>query len=404
MGKLMKNEMNAINATLAQTITDIQALRPTVEDLRYELTHLFGATDVASGSVASFSDGAGGVFVKNVKVNITPSQSGSGDPSPTNIRPISGYTQAVITNQGSGKTFEVFSDWGTNLLQLTDSVIDYQGIHYVLSTNGTITLSGVRTTSTNGYTSLQSLWTLAKGTYCFSGDLGKADCYLKIADSNGNQLVVGNGTFTINADTQVRLQVQFIGAVNLSSKITFKPQLEAGTTPSVFRPYANPYVGTVYGGSLNLTTGELVSTMGMVDLGTLSWSNYTSGTNPVFRVNLSNRKYGSDVTAICSNYPFWGNSSLATLTGSLPDKNLGFQITNRYMCIRDTSYTNATTFKSAMSGVQLVYELATPQTYQLTPKQLLQFTLDNNISANCGDVEVTYRLNLNTAIERLQGA
>ena len=93
MGKLMKEQMNAINATLAQTITDIQALRPTVEDLRYELTHLFGATDVASGSVASFSDGAGGVAVKDLKVIITSSTS-----------------QVVITNQGSGRTESITVD------------------------------------------------------------------------------------------------------------------------------------------------------------------------------------------------------------------------------------------------------------------------------------------------------
>ena len=98
MGKLFKQGLNAINSTLAKTVTDLQSLRPTVDELRYELTHIFGATDTASGSVATFSDGAGGVAVKNVKVNITPSQSGSGDPSPSNIRPISGYTQADLYN------------------------------------------------------------------------------------------------------------------------------------------------------------------------------------------------------------------------------------------------------------------------------------------------------------------
>ena len=52
--------------------------------------------DSASGSIASFPDGAKNIPVESLKVNISPVQSGSGDPSPNNIRPISGHTQADV--------------------------------------------------------------------------------------------------------------------------------------------------------------------------------------------------------------------------------------------------------------------------------------------------------------------
>lgn len=52
--------------------------------------------DTASGSIASFSDGADNIPVKDLTVGIEPVQSGSGDPSPSNIRPISGWTGANI--------------------------------------------------------------------------------------------------------------------------------------------------------------------------------------------------------------------------------------------------------------------------------------------------------------------
>lgn len=42
----------------------------------------------ASGAVASFDDGADDVPVSSLKVNLEPIQTGTGDPSPTNIRPI----------------------------------------------------------------------------------------------------------------------------------------------------------------------------------------------------------------------------------------------------------------------------------------------------------------------------
>jgi hypothetical protein len=42
-----------------------------------------------------------------------------------------------------------------------------------------------------------------------------------------------------------------------------------------------------------------------------------------------------------------------------------------------------------MSGVDYEYELATPQTIQLTPEQLEMVKGYNRISANSGNIEVT---------------
>lgn len=49
--------------------------------------------DTASGSIASFPDGTALVPAKSVKVTLEPIQSGSGTPSPDNVRPISGRTE-----------------------------------------------------------------------------------------------------------------------------------------------------------------------------------------------------------------------------------------------------------------------------------------------------------------------
>ncbi|MBQ1792794.1 MAG: hypothetical protein II008_21675, partial [Oscillospiraceae bacterium] len=56
--------------------------------------------DTASGSIASFPDGAENVPVKELSCEIVPVQSGSGDPAPDNVRPISGYTGAEIPVTG----------------------------------------------------------------------------------------------------------------------------------------------------------------------------------------------------------------------------------------------------------------------------------------------------------------
>ena len=57
--------------------------------------------DTASGDIASFPDGADGLPVKDLTVGIEPVQSGTGDPSPTNVRPISGWTGCNISHSGA---------------------------------------------------------------------------------------------------------------------------------------------------------------------------------------------------------------------------------------------------------------------------------------------------------------
>lgn len=57
-------------------------------------------TDTASGAIASFPDGSDLLPAKSLVANIVPKQSGSGTPSPENIRPISGWTEVEVFDTG----------------------------------------------------------------------------------------------------------------------------------------------------------------------------------------------------------------------------------------------------------------------------------------------------------------
>lgn len=57
-------------------------------------------TASASGAVASFRS-PGKVPIRGLKVNFSPVQSGSGDPSPSNVRPITGWTGVNAYHYGS---------------------------------------------------------------------------------------------------------------------------------------------------------------------------------------------------------------------------------------------------------------------------------------------------------------
>jgi hypothetical protein len=58
--------------------------------------------------------------------------------------------------------------------------------------------------------------------------------------------------------------------------------------------------------------------------------------------------------------------------------------------IRDDRYDTEEDFKTAMDGVYMYYELATPRTIQLTPTEIKTILGVNNIFADTGDIDVVY--------------
>ena len=143
---------------------------------------------------------------------------------------------------------------------------------------------------------------------------------------------------------------------------------------------------TYYGGTLNVTTGELTVTHGIVDLGMLDWS-YNSS-RVAFNVQISDIKPGLTNTVpnnICSIYKTESSVSSAVDVSTKPNMSIIQQNNTISVFVRNESYTDATTFKTAMSGVQLVYELATPTTVQLTPTEV-RTLLNCNIFADTGDI------------------
>ena len=72
-----------------------------VEDILSDMTTTKDAQVISGTAVFDTIDGN---LVKALKVAITPSQAGSGTPSPSNIRPISGYTEEVISVKDSTDT------------------------------------------------------------------------------------------------------------------------------------------------------------------------------------------------------------------------------------------------------------------------------------------------------------
>lgn len=149
--------------------------------------------------------------------------------------------------------------------------------------------------------------------------------------------------------------------------------------------YPITFPETIYGGTDEVVSGQGLSTMGMVDLGTLSWAYDSGGGNPYFysmNFNAKPKAYQYLLNnAICSQYDQAGYDAVNGNNGKF-----GISANGTYLKVCDTRYTSSATFKTAMSGVQLVYELATPLTFQLTPTQVKTLLGQNNLWANTGNI------------------
>jgi len=111
----------------------------------------------------------------------------------------------------------------------------------------------------------------------------------------------------------------------------------------------------------------------IVDLGTLNWTYRTDTTKPIFQASLSNNaKQGT--TSVVGNYICQQYVSVTSdaVSREGADKGIAISADGWRVYVQDSSYTNATAFKTAMSSVYLLYELATPTTETAEPYQTPQ--------------------------------
>lgn len=147
---------------------------------------------------------------------------------------------------------------------------------------------------------------------------------------------------------------------------------------------------TVYGGSLDVTTGVLTVTNVSVDMGSLDWSRKRTSTTYFYFIATPEPFKADNFNFISSVY-----NNVQQIRTRLNDKEMGLfnntsTETYRQIVVRDDDYETAETFIASVTGQQIVYELATPITVQLTPTQIEQLLGTNNVFADCGNVEVYY--------------
>ena len=321
--------------------------------------------------IASFNDGTANPM-PSLEISIVPVQSGSGDPSPQNVRPISGWSGANVTR--CGKNW-----WGKgNINGVT--TYDVAGLYIPI---GTWTLSVVAT-SEDTDSDKCLIYDLTPSN---SGELGRVE--------RGSRKYI---TFTTNhVITKMRFYASTGYDASQGDAFAFTDiQLEIGNIATEYTPYQGSTLSipfhdssdnpiTVYGGTLNVTSGELTETLAKITIDGVnkkvkSWGvvNNGYGVYYVFDVSRDKIKMCDKFTETDANR---SRMELYTYIGSGgTDNTCSFILPSTVTTVDEANVwfsENPTT---------ILYELATPQTYQLTPTQVTTLLEQNNIFADCGQV------------------
>lgn len=180
-----------------------------------------------------------------------------------------------------------------------------------------------------------------------------------------------------NANTPATFVAPITGYVAFRTSYGYTtPQIEFGSQSTAFSEYESKTYNfsatelrgipklvnnaLTYDGDVRESDGTLTRKYGIVDLGSLDYTKMNEG----LWYCSDGITIGSVVGLLCSIYA----TQIVNSWGQLNNKCIARHPTAQYVfTIRDDSYTDATTFKTAMSGVYLIYELATPTTESVAP-------------------------------------
>ena len=335
----------------------------------------------------------------HVVSQIVPVQEGEGDPSPDNVRPITGWTEANLWVSGKNLWDNDFALNPDNWASGT-----YNCLRLPLAPNTTYTLSMSQNNMFKGYkTDYDERFAFYigenPGTYVNNKLIGNA---------NVNKV---SSTYTFSTSDKPMYANLYVGKFKENGfEIAFKEllvnlQIEAGSVPTKYTPYnpasktiTLPICQTVYGGTLDVVTGTL----------TVAWKNaylndpkaYNVGGRGIRFDNALDGNYNGgeglcNMGKIGTNLTTPGTVSIGTAPGvssvyytGLLDL-LGLSSVDEFIQWQQTH------------TIQIIYKTQSPFTIQLTPQEILALSGVNTIYTDTGDTTVSGRADPTTIINQL---
>lgn len=350
-----------------------------------------------------------------VVVSWEPTQAGTGDPSPENIRPISG--REAVTVQRCGE----------NLLKITPfATAVNNGVTFEYVPDGGIRIQGTASANTDSPTF--PVRHLPPGKY-YGLDMGTGIAASIVVQRAGKNLWLNaKGTFEIIKGDIVKYWYM-IANNGYTANTTVYPYIVPGTTaPTAYTPYRGDTLAlalpsTIYGGSLDAVTGAGQETRKLVTLdGTEEWNSWgvdfrVNGHTGFYLYAVNDYSAAENASAISSHYKFssgaHGGAQLGFGLADSKTKYLIISVAND--ALADTSSNDAAikSFKAFLAAqyaagtpVQVAYKLATPTPFTATGNaEIMPIPGETNtIMTDADSVAVMGRADPIRIIQQLQAA
>lgn len=324
------------------------------------------------------------------KVSWEPTQEGSGDPSPDNVRPIKGRDS--VTVKVTGKNLfnvngELISSGGSftvsnNAITFTDYAGRDDYFPFAAWVNVTANTDYIVTFSA---TSIKDLYIYTDKLY---GNLIK-----KLSDAASG--------YKFNSRNNTKLLIGFYSRKGFrigDNETVTGVQVEKGSTPTTYAPYTGQTATltlprTIYGGTVDAVTGEGLGVWKLLTLdGTEPWNAVGSGDTLYFQ--SASISIGTRVLSrgdYCTTFPIASVSSSNTVQGVSGWK------TSLYL--RWSTFADVAALKSYLAAqyaagtpVQVCYKLATPTPFTATGAQPIPaLSGTNTVITDADSVTVTGR-------------
>lgn len=347
----------------------------------------------------------------DVSLSFTPTQEGTGDPSPENVRPIAGWNSLQMTRCGKN-----LLDFGIkDISQTTNGVtVNYNATTQVITMSGTsesqgntivfqIPVTSLSFTSGQKYTITSNTPTDAYTQFTYYTNEGA----LKALAYNTSS---GAITFVIPDDFRQmkHFQIGVEPSFNLTVPVEVSFQLELGSTPTDYEPYQGDTYDMalpekVYGGTVDCVTGE----------GEKTWE--TIVIDEDFIANNVFADYGSDqgkpgfyilralngaynrINGLCSHAVVASNSN------PYPDANsfiwLGVNNNNFIYWLDAFAAFGVSSLDDAKNAliaqatagtpVTIAYQLAAPEPFEVSPQPVLALDGVNTLYTDGDSVTVS---------------
>lgn len=304
-----------------------------------------------------------------VKINFTPKQSGTGDPSPDNIRPISGYDEVAVNVRGK------------NLLSDENfQSSEKNGITFTKMGNGVVHIEGTSTGTADSII-VNDVPQLPPGKY-----MGVFSPYLNVVVkkartgqnywySAGNGVTIEPGDviqyyyLSVASDTTLNEDVYiFLAPGDSPYQASDVEPYQPGTTAALTLPE------TIYGGTVDAVSGDGSKEWEFVEFdGTENWNItvVTTTTTTVFNTYATAELLpllgAPKIVQVCNVaawHPYnWSGNYPWTISGSQYNGNIYISVPNEIASTVEEWKSYLSAQAAAGTHVQVAYKLATPSVF-----------------------------------------